>query len=723
VSYWEIRPILEQSLGTWTIQLAESRVNTIAAEIIGTLRSLEQEANLIVQTNLEESTVPLLQTLMAQKSEIHAIAARLSTGSKSIGLGGDDGEGLLSHCQVSATSNYPFWTAPYQLSPSNPSFGITYCLSLQQRQNIVAIELTLHWLKPLVTRKLSLVSKFYQLEMPPPFVIAPQTGQGLVGTSASMQKLLQSANLRHRLAANNSGPQVLEDSSGILVTTSLPPTSWIIGIAIPNTQTRMFAQKFLWLIIGSMTKDMILMCVAIALVSRQTTRSLRALLTSTEDIAQGNLDTTLIVVTQHDEVGRLAKAFRQMRDALKIYIQELQETTAAKQKMESELSIAAQIQRSMVPKIEVASSSHPRHKLSALFQPARVVGGDFYDFFALGNDCLCFVIGDVADKGVAAALLMARTITLLRTVAKPTSTPVEILCALNDQLCTNNDECLFVTLFCGVLDLNTGALTYASSGHDLPLLVRDRCIQSLDLETGPPLGLEEEALFPQGEFLLQPDDLILLYTDGITEAMNPDGELFSETRLIDLLTFYPPANPAQTIRLIQYFYRQFVAQAPQSDDLTILVLQYQPSSPFSQDMDIVEWTLTINSKLTELERVSQHLAEILKAESIAVENIEDTLLIVEEVLVNIIQHGYDNKEHQRIDLQVKISTGILRMVFEDWGKPFNPLREIATPDLSIDDEQRASGGLGFYLVRELADQVDYLRQDNKNILTIRKNLK
>lgn len=751
LSYWQMRRVVGEGLESWMIQVAQSRIEAVAAEISGILRSVEQSADLVVKTQTPANQIEFLQTLITQQPQVHKVAF-LPIGSNPspfLGLRSDN-QGIVQNlsdrelknlwrlCQTQAVATKPFWTKPNANNPSGESLSIIYCYPIVSPQGetlikdgMLAIELSLDWLPMLVTRKLEVVNKFYQLEMKAPFVMDLQTRQWLVKPSNDSetgskfsQDLTNIFNRQSLLKSslNNFNSQIQVDSQGILVFTALPSTSWLLGIALSSSEMEVFQQRYLLIMIASMVKDMVLMCVAIAVVSRQTTRPLRALITNTEEIAQGNLDTKLPVIPHRDEVGRLAKAFRHMRDALKTYIEELQQTTAAKQKMESELSIAAQIQRSMVPKIEIAKGYNMPYELSTLFQPARVVGGDFYDFFALEEDRLCLVIGDVADKGVGAALLMARTITLIRTLAKPTSTPSEILAAVNQQLCLNNDECLFVTLFCSVLNSSTGSLQYASGGHDPPLRIHHGGVDFLDLETGPPLGLDEEAIFPQFELFLEPRDLIVLYTDGITEAMNPEEEMFSDTRLIETLLSYPPSNPARTIRTIQYFHGQFVASAPQSDDMTLLVFQYQPSPPFPQDMKTVECSLTINSKLTELERVNQRLAEILTQENIAVEIIEDALLIVEEVLVNIIHHGYGNQEHNRIDLQVKISSQSLKMIFEDWGIPFNPLTELSSPDLSMDDEARSQGGLGFYLVTELADHLDYSREEGKNVLIIVKNL-
>ncbi|WP_245916135.1 ATP-binding SpoIIE family protein phosphatase [Merismopedia glauca] len=749
VSFWHMRQLTQQGVLSWMIEVAESRIETVAAEITIILQSIEQNAEMVVQADvknqntLNQSIKPFLKTSIAQKSAIQAVAIKpLSIGNREttpLGVQLDDRKvdramsdrdltSLLARCQNNSTPTKPFWTQPNL--KSSKSLVMSYCRPLWSgnspesvKPGMLAIALNLDWLPPLVTSKLEVTDKFHHLKMGQPFVIALPTKQWLVSPSKSTQSLSwfspQNATKDIWDASSNlSTPQTLVDSQGISVFTTLPSTSWAFGIAFPDAELRLFQDKYIRLMIISMLKDMVLMCVAIVIVSQRTIRPLRALIASTEDIAQGNLDTILPVIAQRDEVGRLTQAFRHMRDSLKIHIQELKETTAAKQAMESELLIAGQIQRSMVPRVEVSDDYNRRYQLSALLQPARQVGGDLYDFFLLECDRLCLIVGDVADKGVPAALLMARTVTLIRRIAHQTSTPTQILTAVNRELCTDNEECLFVTLFCSVLDLNTGKLDYASGGHDAPLLLRDRTVQFLDLETGSPLGLEEEAIFPEHECWLKSNDLLLLYTDGITEAMNRQGDLFTEARLIEAIAYYPLSTPARTIRTIQHFHQQFIANAPQSDDITLLALQYQPSSPFAQEVKFVEWKITIDGELTELERVKPYLGEILQEEYLTVESIEDAQLIVEEVLVNIIQHGYENQECDRIDLQVKIGSATLKMIFEDRGKPFNPLTEIDMPDLSMDDDRRSFGGLGFYLVRELADRIDYIYDDGKNILTV-----
>lgn len=757
VSYWHMRQVVQLGVVTWMTDVAQSRIDSVVIEIEAILKSVEDNTEFILNSHqstekvFDENTTILSKTLIKQESLIKAVAiGSFSVNQTTIkpyklfGLSRDfqnveqimrdnDAMKLLNHCQNISNRPFPFWSTFYK----NKSSHLIYCNSLnlnlsqiQANKDLLAIELTLDWLEPLVIRKLNVIDKINHFSIGKPFVIDLRNDQWLVNPPKFIRSLswfseknttIPEFKYRENIDKNSQIPQIYTDSQGTLVFTILPKTSWALGIAISEEQMKLFRQNYLSKMILSMMKDMILMCLAIVFISRQTTKSLRGLIVTTENIAQGNLNTILPITRQRDEVGRLTIAFHHMLSALKTHIQKLQETTAAKQKMESELSIAAQIQRSMIPRIEVTDGSNLNYEISALFQPARLVGGDLYDFFSLGEDRLCIIIGDVADKGVPAALLMARTVSLIRTITKNTSTSVGILETVNRELCIDNEECLFVTLFCGVLDLKTGILNYASGGHDAPLLLRDGKVHFLDLETGPPLGIEEEAFFPQQECSLNSNDLIVLYTDGITEAMNLEGDFFTSERLIDILTHNSVYNPARAVCTIQYYHQQFIKEASQSDDLTLLVFQYQPLSRFSKEINVLQWKITINTQLTELDRVKPYIGKILQSQSFTVESIQDAQLIVEEVLVNIILYG-DNQDPYSIDLEFEIRDQTLIMVFQDIGKPFNPLTEIDTSNLSLGDDEREEGGLGFYLVQELADHIDYIYDNGKNILTIYQNI-
>jgi sigma-B regulation protein RsbU (phosphoserine phosphatase) len=410
-----------------------------------------------------------------------------------------------------------------------------------------------------------------------------------------------------------------------------------------------------------------------------------------------------------------------MRDSLKIYISELETTTAVKQKIESELVIATQIQMSMLPKVSLGRDKDNRYDLATILKPARQVGGDLYDFMMIDDRRLLLMIGDVAGKGVPAALMVSRTITLFRMIAKNTqiTSAHQILEALNSELSINNDECIFVTVFCAILDLETGLMTYASGGHDAPVLMRDGKATLIELETGMPLGIDEDADFPEYQWQLQKRDQLLLYTDGITEAMNEQEELFTDERLLDCLTKHFPASVCLTLHQVEFFHQQHIQSAEQSDDLTLVAIQYQPQGRFSGDTQPMQWQIKINNQLTDLDRVQAELGELLQRERLSVEKISDAQLILEEVLVNIISYAYPDQVDQPIEIQVTVDRSQIEMVFRDSGIPFNPLTDQEMPNLDDrDDEERELGGLGIYLVKELAKHIDYQFVNGQNVLTI-----
>jgi sigma-B regulation protein RsbU (phosphoserine phosphatase) len=774
ISYWHGRYLVQRNVRSWIIDLSQSRIDNAAHQIEGSLLRLEKDVFLLRQTIQESAQnfspsqteiLPQLKFLLAQQPHIQVIALvnipsnisdTSNRGWQYDRQGGyknitSEATVLLDRCQRDRKSlinpntnqsytNQSFWTELYFLN-NHEKPRITYCIPLAKKSDItansaIAIEMNLDWLSDFMKQKLANSDETHYLELGDLFVtiasnkpdrqwlIKPNNPQQIQAWLSQRKMSPQNASPQNKnldsISSNqqpiNSQPNSLTDSQGTLISQTVNSTGWIVGIGIPVGNFEKASQQYLWLMILSMSRDMGLICVVIAFISQITTRSLRDLNISTEEMAKGNLDTILPSITSEDEVGRLAQSFRRMRDSLQLYIQDLQETTAAKQKLESELSIAAQIQRTMLPRTNV--DTNLPYDISAVLKPARIVGGDLYDFFLMGSDRLCLIIGDVADKGFPSALQMARTITLIRTLTKANSTPSQILSAVNQELCVDNEECQFVTVFCGVLELGSGDFTYTSGGHDAPILVRDRHVQHLELETMPPLGIYEDATFEEHKFKLVANDLILFYTDGITEAMNLDGEFFSDTRLIEMIAAYPPTNTTRAVRTIQHFCQQFVGDAPQFDDMTLLAMQYLPSSPFLQVSNVMEWNLTLNSELTELENVKQSLNKILDNAGLAVELIENTQLIVEEILVNIIQYGYENRNDGHIDLRLEINKQYLIMTFKDGGKPFNPLIEVAAPDLDRDDDERSLGGFGFFLVQELSDQVDYTYCDGKNILTV-----
>lgn len=247
--------------------------------------------------------------------------------------------------------------------------------------------------------------------------------------------------------------------------------------------------------------------------------------------------------------------------------------------IEKELHTARAIQSSMLPHGYPLFPDRREFDVYALMDPAKDVGGDFFDAFVTEDEKLFFAIGDVSGKGIAAALFMVRTVTLLRMEASRDAAPHEVMARVNRQLCRNNDTSMFVTVFCASLDLKTGTLTTCNGGHDAPLFGRIGAgFDWLASPAGVMLGVSAEARFSAGTMALQPGDLVLCYTDGVTEAMNRAKEQFTDARLRQCLAGMEDAQPAHLARMLHAEIRAFAEGAPQSDDIAMLVLKYAGAS-------------------------------------------------------------------------------------------------------------------------------------------------
>jgi len=364
----------------------------------------------------------------------------------------------------------------------------------------------------------------------------------------------------------------------------LKTTGWSLGVVFPHDE--LFAD------VNALHRTnnflafagIALLLVVSVVISGSITRPLRRMAKVAGEVAEGRLDVQVPDVKRKDEVGRLARSFANMTVDLKKYIRELTETTAAKERIESELAVAAQIQRSMVPSQFPAFPDRHDFDIYAYMNPAKEVGGDFYQFFFADETHLCLAIGDVSGKGVPAALFMAVTTSLLQSAAAQGEGSAEILQSLNRQLLRGNDTCMFVTVFCGIIDLATGELSYSTAGHDAPLIINDaHKVAPLKQTGGPVLGILEEAEFAVEKVRLSPGDALFAYTDGVTEAFNPAGEMYSIGRLRSQLELSADKDVQQMIREVVDAVAAFAGEAPQSDDLTALAIRINASVPAHEE--------------------------------------------------------------------------------------------------------------------------------------------
>ncbi|NYT62676.1 SpoIIE family protein phosphatase [Alcaligenaceae bacterium] len=273
---------------------------------------------------------------------------------------------------------------------------------------------------------------------------------------------------------------------------------------------------------------------------------------------------------QPDEVGRLAATFIFMDQQLREKIASLVRETSSRERFESELNIARDIQMGLLP-IPLASAVLQKIDLYATMIPAKEVGGDLYDYFLLPDGRLCFAIGDVSDKGVPAALFMAVTRTLIRASAEDETDPALLMERVNNRLSENNPNMMFVTLVLGVLDLDTGALDWANGGHPAPCIVRpDGQLHLLEGRSGPACGVQEGLAYKKFSTQLAPGEILIGYTDGVTEAVGPDGSLYNEERLYKRLAGLQSASAKSLADSLLQDLHEFVLQTEQSDDITLI---------------------------------------------------------------------------------------------------------------------------------------------------------
>lgn len=275
-----------------------------------------------------------------------------------------------------------------------------------------------------------------------------------------------------------------------------------------------------------------------------------------------------------DEIGILSGSFLYLQNSIKHYVQDLQRTTAAKESLESQLRIANAIQMGMLPREVGGFCDHNEFSICGFMKPAREVGGDLYNFFMIDDEHLGFTIGDVSDKGIPAALFMSMTNTLVKSIALTGITPADVLYRVNNELCKGNDQNMFVTLFFAKLNINTGQVEYANAGHNPFILLGEYEKAYKKLYSGIVLAAFEDVSFKNEEVTLLPGETMLMYTDGVTEAMNSQKHLFGEERLLQIFNSDAPTSVSIMIQSVIQGLETYVEGFEQSDDITVLALRY-----------------------------------------------------------------------------------------------------------------------------------------------------
>ncbi len=407
-------------------------------------------------------------------------------------------------------------------------------------------------------------------------------------------------------------------------------------------------------------------------------------------------------------IGINITARREMEDQL----------TAAKERMEEELNIGRDIQMSMVPVDWPAFPERKEFSIYATLQPAREVGGDFYDMFLIDDDHLCFLVADVSDKGVPAALFMAVSKTLIKSHAVADLSPASILTAVNSELAEHNESSMFVTIFLCVLDVRTGQLVYTNAGHNPPYIkTSGHGLITLDQRHGPVAGAVDGVAYGENREQLDSGDYVIMFTDGVTEAMSPERELYSEERLEELLEGADLVSTENVIDLIFDSVVEHADTAEQSDDITILALAFEGiPGEHAHRLDLV-----IPNRIEEVATVLTGFEEFAASHGLDDSIRRTVLLVLDDLVNNVVSYAFHSAADHDIEISVELSPHRLAITIADDGIPFNPFG-IDRPEVDASLEERDIGGLGIRLVMTLMDEYNYSRRGGKNVVTIVKNL-
>lgn len=392
---------------------------------------------------------------------------------------------------------------------------------------------------------------------------------------------------------------------------------------------------------------------------------------------------------------------------------------AAKARMQEELNVGRDIQRSMLPRVFPAFPDRKELELYAVLEPALEIGGDLYDFFLVDDHRLCFVIGDVSGNGVPAALFMAMTKIMVKTRASSDSSPASIVTHVNDALSAENDSCMFVTLYLGILNLRDGTLLATNAGHNLPLLKRrDGRFEWVTAQDGPLVGPMSGIAFKESLLQLGPGDELFFYTDGVTEADNRRRELFGKDRLKAVLDQSGAVSVAERIGEVMKAVKTFAGDAPQADDITILGIRYLGVAP--SDVAVSVFRQTMLNQLAVIPMIQTAFERYVAQWERAKPLIPTLNMVLDDLLNNVVQYAFpnDSTEHT-IEVEGEVRDECVVLTIKDDGIPFNPLT-VATPDLSRLLHEREIGGLGIHLVRSMFDEVTYHRNVGRNVLTVKK---
>ena len=387
----------------------------------------------------------------------------------------------------------------------------------------------------------------------------------------------------------------------------VPHTDWIFATTFPTKELYAGLYDFFRKLTVIFCISLFAMIVITILITRKFISPISRLVEATRCIGQGDFKTSMPVYRSKDEISQLTNAFSQMKEELVHYIKNLQEATVAREKIEGELNVAHDIQMGMLPRNFPVRDDWD---LAALLVPAKAVGGDLYDFYFLDEDHLFIAVGDVAGKGVPASLFMVVARTLFRSRVALRIPLNQSIYEINKEICRENPNQMFITFIAGIVDLKNASMTYCNAGHNPPFLIRSSGkIEKLREIHGIPLGIYEHTVYSAGTVLFSPGDTLLMYTDGMTEAINNSDGFYREEGMLAIIRKNHDLCPSELISHLENDVRNFMKGVEQADDITLLALRSK-MLPGKENKPSDMMRIRLLNKLGELSRLAAILEQV-----------------------------------------------------------------------------------------------------------------
>ena len=426
------------------------------------------------------------------------------------------------------------------------------------------------------------------------------------------------------------------------------------------------------------------------------------------EITNGNLNVS-VDVRSNAEFSSLSDDINSTVKTLKHYIAE------AAARIDKELEYAKLIQLSALPTNFPASEDYG---IFAQMIAAKEVGGDFYDFYKLNDTTVAFLVADVSGKGIPAAMFMMTAKTIIKDLAESGMEVNDIFTKANEKLCENNESGMFVTVWMGVLDLESGNLKFANAGHNPPIVLQNNGeVRYLRSRAGFVLAGMEGVRYRINEMTLNPGDRIFLYTDGVTEATDAKEKLYGEERLIEFLNKNRTVEAEKLLGALKADIDEFVGEAPQFDDITMLMLDYKKGEAGGKVYEKV-----FKATESELPNALGFAEEILESAGCPSKTVTSLCVAVEEVFVNVSRYAYGAGEGDvKLSICLSENNSSVTIRISDKGVPFDPLKK-PDPDITLSAEEREIGGLGIFIAKKTMDTVSYAYENGENILTMTKKL-